>query len=210
MAYVCPELPLTAKDSLFHSHFEWKVLPAKSVNKGCCSLQANTLQPPHIWALREFRLEPGCLPSSHQTLKPHPKEASWRDSRWERTRHWPKRAEVHSNFREPRLLHLSIYRKVLNSLTWDIWFSLINSNRLMFQLSGLCFKNSYISWLLPCLFRAIPYNYLRGCVLGLIPWFCRWIKHNSQLLGWAFLQSTHSIYSVFFIGSQQIPELTKK
>ena len=27
------------------------------------------------------------------------------------------------DFSEPRLLHLPIYRKALNSLTWDIWFS---------------------------------------------------------------------------------------
>ena len=29
---------------------------------------------------------------------------------------------------EPRLLHLPIYRKALNSLTWAIWFSLIHKN----------------------------------------------------------------------------------
>ena len=38
-----------------------------------------------------------------------------------------------NDFREPRLLHLPIPRKALNFVTWDIWFSLINSNLLMFQ-----------------------------------------------------------------------------
>ena len=32
----------------------------------------------------------------------------------------------------PDSYNLPIHRKVLNSLTWDIWFSLINSNLLMF------------------------------------------------------------------------------
>ena len=42
----------------------------------------------------------------------------------------------------PRLLHLPIYRKVLNSLTWDIWLPLINNNLLMFRLPVLCCKTS--------------------------------------------------------------------
>ena len=33
-----------------------------------------------------------------------------------------------NDFSEPRLLHLPIYRKTLNSLTWDTWFSLIHKN----------------------------------------------------------------------------------
>ena len=39
-----------------------------------------------------------------------------------------------NDFSEPRLSHLSLPRKSLNSLTWDIWFSLINNNCLMFKL----------------------------------------------------------------------------
>ena len=34
-----------------------------------------------------------------------------------------------NDFSEPRLLYLAIYRKALNSLTWNIWFSFINSNQ---------------------------------------------------------------------------------
>ena len=47
-----------------------------------------------------------------------------------------------SDFREPRLLHLLVHRKLLNSLTWDIWLSLINNNLLMFRLIAVCCKTS--------------------------------------------------------------------
>ena len=33
-----------------------------------------------------------------------------------------------NDFSETKLLYLPIYRKALNSLTWDIWFSLIHKN----------------------------------------------------------------------------------
>ena len=60
--------------------------------------------------------------------------------------HWPQIDEVHvkgmMNFCEPRLLHFPIHRKELNSLTWDIWFSLSNNNLLMFRLPALCCKTS--------------------------------------------------------------------
>ena len=39
----------------------------------------------------------------------------------------------------------------------------------MFQISGLCRRNSYISWLLPYLFRRVPLSCLRCHVLGLSP-----------------------------------------
>ena len=38
-----------------------------------------------------------------------------------------------NNFNEPRISHLPIQRKTLNSLTWDIWLSLIYNNLLMFR-----------------------------------------------------------------------------
>ena len=60
-----------------------------------------------------------------------------------------------NDFNEPWLLHLPIHRKMLNSLTWGVWFSLINSELLMFLLPGFCCKNSYISWLLPHLFKEV-------------------------------------------------------
>ena len=47
-----------------------------------------------------------------------------------------------NDFIWPRLLHLPIYSKALNSLTWDIWFSLINSYLLMFRPPAFCCKTS--------------------------------------------------------------------
>ena len=81
-------------------------------------------------------------------------------------------AHQRNDFSEPRLLHLPIHRKALNSLTWSIWLPLVNNNLLMFRLPGLCCKNSYIPWLPPCLFGAVPQSYLRCCDLGLSPPFC--------------------------------------
>ena len=46
-------------------------------------------------------------------------------------------------------------RKVLNSLTWDVWFSLINNNLFKFQLPCLCCKASYVACFLSYLFRAV-------------------------------------------------------
>ena len=43
-------------------------------------------------------------------------------------------------FQWTQTLRLHIYRKAPSSLTWDIWFSLINGNLLMFQLPALCCK----------------------------------------------------------------------
>ena len=43
------------------------------------------------------------------------------------------------DFSEPRLLHLPTQIKALNSLTWDMWFSLINSNFLF-----VCFHCNYL------------------------------------------------------------------
>ena len=93
-----------------------------------------------------------------------------------------------NDFSEPRLLHLSMHRKALNSLNWDSWFSLINSNLLMFWLLGLCCRNSHVSQLLPYLFGAVFQRlYSKLNVLGFVPW----IKHNSQLSGCEFLFNRH-------------------
>ena len=48
----------------------------------------------------------------------------------------PDSSEVYesNDFGEPRLLCLPIHREVLNSLTWDTWFSLMNDNLLLLRL----------------------------------------------------------------------------
>ena len=55
------------------------------------------------------------------------------------------------------------HRKGLISLTWDVWFSLIINNLLMFWLPALCCKNSHTSWL----FRAVAQCDLRLLSPGL-------------------------------------------
>ena len=58
---------------------------------------------------------------------------------------------------------------MLNSLTGDGWFSLIDYHLLMFRIPGLFLqKLLYISWSLPYLSQ----NYLRGFIPGLNPQFC--------------------------------------
>ena len=123
------------------------------LNKGCCSHQTATLQPPAPWALRDLGIETGCRPFSSQLLQP-----LWRRLRMKKPRilapdSWC--AYQRNNFIEPRPLPFPIYRKMLNSFTWDIWFSLVNSNFLMFWLPDYCCKTSYVSRLLPFVFRAI-------------------------------------------------------
>ena len=98
-----------------------------------------------------------CLPPSPQPLQPFPAVLPGR---------FPDGKEQAADTRQPRYLskgwyqwaqtlYLHIHRKVLNSLTWHIWFSLINSNLLKFWPLGLCCKNFYISWVLLSLFRAV-------------------------------------------------------
>ena len=59
--------------------------------------------------------------------------------------YWPQDnwdAYERNDFSKLRLWLLPLHRKVLNSLTWDIWFSLINNNLLMLRLPALCRKTS--------------------------------------------------------------------
>ena len=64
-----------------------------------------------------------------------------------------------NDFSSPRLSHLHIHRKALNSSTWDIWFSLTNNNHLMFRLPALCCK-------LLCNLTCPPHLHLLGAVLS--------------------------------------------
>ena len=50
-----------------------------------------------------------------------------------------------NDFSEPWLLHLPIHRKALNSLTWGIWFSLINNNLWCFDCLVFVAKKSSVS-----------------------------------------------------------------
>ena len=88
----------------------------------------------------EQAVQMGCVPSSRQTQQPNPWRCTLRRLKMRMHRilapgSWG--AYQRNDFNEPWLLHLSIHRKALNSLTWDVWFSLINSNLLMFRLPCL-------------------------------------------------------------------------
>ena len=54
-----------------------------------------------------------------------------------------------NDFSEPGFLHLPIHRKVLNSLTWVIWFSLINNNFFYVLTTCPLLQNFYVTWFLP-------------------------------------------------------------
>ena len=106
-------------------------------------------------------------PSKGQFLSPnvffyqehgsHPAKAPPHNEHWG-TRHVPAQdswgAYQRNDFSEPRLLHLPIHRKVLNSLTWDIWFSLIHK-KYFWCSDYLSFVANYITWLLPCLLKTV-------------------------------------------------------
>ena len=125
-----------------------KILPAISVNNRCHSHQ--WLQP----SKGDLVSPEGTQDVKTQILAPD----SWA-------------AYQRNDFSEPRLLHLPIHRKVINSLTWDIQFSLINSN-LFFLLPALCCKipiyptSPLTSW------EPFSQGYLRCCLRGLKSLVC--------------------------------------
>ena len=140
------------------------MLPAISVNKGVAAFK---LLQPHQ-TVRPEANQHGDKPGLSQALQP----SQWGTLRGLRLRNhrilapdsWGAYQKKDSH--ESRHLHFPIHRKLLNS------FSSFNSHLLMLQLPGLCYKNSDMCWLLPYLFRAVPWSYLRGCVSGLSPQFC--------------------------------------
>ena len=87
-------------------HCEWKLLPAKW----------KMLQTPSHWSL--------------------PHGEPWGDSRRERIGYWSQVAEVHIRGRISVNPHSCIFLYKDMSSTWDIWFSLINSNLWVIPLSG--------------------------------------------------------------------------
>ena len=100
--------------------------------QGCHHYQR--LQPSNVswWALRELKKENTCCLTATR-LQPlsmvSPEERKFRI--WKHRILTPDSwgSYERNDFSEPRLLHPSIHRKVLiNSLTWDIWFSLSNNN----------------------------------------------------------------------------------
>ena len=83
-----------------------------------------------------------------------------------------------NEFSEPKLLHLPIYRKALNSLTWDIWFSLIHKNTFDVQTTCPLLKTSP-----PAFLEEFYQGYLRCYLRDSCLKNFHQIKHSSQLLG---------------------------
>ena len=155
-----PQRQLTKKSVNFCRGEKNGIFPAISVNKGCHSHWQ--LQPPG-W----LTVEPWGN-SGKKRIPAIQQPWDYRHSLWwtlKKLRMWKYMILApdswgtyqRQDFREPRLLHLPIHRKVLNSLTWDIWFYIIYYIYiyiyiyifffffLMFRLPTLCCKNHYIS-----------------------------------------------------------------
>ena len=149
--------------------------------------QSSAISSPHTvswWALKGFKEEKNTCHLAVSSCS-HRTRRTWKKFRMRKQRalapdSWG--AYPRSDFSEPRLLHLPIQGKVLNSLTWDIWFSLTKSNILTFRLPALCCKT-------PGPIRpGSPFTssdqfsqcYLR-CSLLWGPKNSCWIKRNSQL-----------------------------
>ena len=116
---------------------------------GCCNLAATRLQPLCMVSTEELRMW------KCRILAPDSGDAYERN-----------------DFNKPRLLHPHIHRKVLNSLTWDIWFSLIHKNTFDVETTCPLFTNFCITWLLlptPTLSGQFSQGYLRCSLLGLSP-----------------------------------------
>ena len=90
-------------------------------------------------------------------------------------------------------MNLLIYREVLKLLSWDVWFSLINSHLLTFRLPALCCKTSMYPSSFPCLleqFLRTIWNAVSQAIVSLSPQ----IKLNSHLSHCAyFFQLTRVI-----------------
>ena len=94
---------------------------------------------------------------------------------------WPQEMHGKNDFGEPRLLHLPIQSKVLNSFTWEIWFSLLHKNT--FEVQATC---PYLQTSIqpgspsppPTSLEHFSQGDLNYCLLNSHP-----IKHNSHHLG---------------------------
>ena len=118
---------------------------------------------------------------------------------WEPPRCGPKKPKkkknpkIRNDFNEPRPLHLPIQREALNSLTWAIWFSLINSSLWYSDYLGFVAK-TYTPWLLRAISEAAlwlkssgrspnetEFSTLRLCVFFIWPPWCR-VSHAVRVL----------------------------
>ena len=127
-----------------NKHLRNGTFPAIFVNKGCDSQKQLQLLPMMSWwAWRNSGKKKNLPSSSHSTVAaPHGKP--WGNSGCENRILAPDSWDAYQRnyFSEPRLLHLPIHSKAINSLNWNIWFPLIINNLLMFRLPAPHCKTS--------------------------------------------------------------------
>ena len=165
------------------------MLLAISVNKACRSHQHYiTLPPAQQWAPRESGRAKALQSLKQRILRPlrmrgHGILAQIAKAH---TKEW---------FQWAPNLHLPIHRKAPNSLTWHLWFSLINNDLLMFWLFDFLLQNP------PYILVSTPAPASLEQSLSVIwdavsqawsPQNVRWIKDNSQLLDYALFQSIYT------------------
>ena len=136
-----------------------EILPAILVNNRCGSHQAIIFQRCQQWALGGLGMETWC-PPSNQTLQPLPDVPLGKPQMRNHRTLAPESWEVHMEAMISASPDVSIF-SYRDSPTWDVWFSLINSNLFIFWLPGLCCKNPCAPWILPCLSEAVSQSCLR-------------------------------------------------
>ena len=194
---------------------EWKMLPVISANKRWCDavikLSATAAAPnSEPGGDSEWR-QTGCPLPSPQPLQPpatvHPGETQ--DGKAQDMALDSCSAYQRNDFNELRFLHLPGHRKVLNLLTWVIWFSLTITNLLMLQLFGLCYKTP----IYPGSSLTSSEQTLRA-IWEAASW--AWgpqksgqIKHNSQLLHCASFYSWQVIARISFSQGLTCPSMQR-
>ena len=143
-----------------------KISPAILMNKGFCSHQAITLQPPGWWALREPRME--TMPTNAATASGVP----WGDSKWENPGPRELRCISKEWLQGAQVVHCPTHRKALNSLTWENWFSFIHSNLLILTTWSFVVKIQTSGCLLASLEQSLRINWEAVSCLGLTPQMC--------------------------------------
>ena len=113
----------------------WEIEYFLHISKqGCHSHQWWQPSSVSCWALRELRTENTCRLAAirpQPLLMVSPEERKLRKWKHRKLAPYSQGAYQRNDFSEPRLLHLLMFRKALNSLTWNIWFSLIYKKKLL-------------------------------------------------------------------------------
>ena len=155
------EIALWGKQGTEHSYTYvlWMTRAAATwASKGCCNRH------PHRWALRASgQTRTGCCPLQAVPSGTPPQHCACRGLRMGAQDAGPdvSRAHVRGVTSGCPDTCIFIHREALNSLIWEVWFSLVNSNLVMFWWPGFHHKNSHVSWL----FAPVPHSYRRGCLM---------------------------------------------